>query len=335
VQIDNSFYMNLAISKAWEYQLLTYPNPAVGAVVVKDGAILSIEAHKKAGTSHAEVLALISAYEKLSGQKAKFNSLDANKAHKFLLSLPKDFFKGCEIYVTLEPCSHIGKTPSCASLIANINLKKVYIGSIDPIKEHSGGIKMLKRAGIEVEFGIMQQECDALIEPFIIWQKRAFVVFKLAQSLNGDIGGGYISSKESLIHTHKIREVCTKLVIGGNTVRVDRPTLDCRFIDAKAPDIYIYSKDSNFDKTIPLFNVKNRSVEISNNLEFLKKPSLVLVEGGEGMLNSFKKYINWLLIYQAPKLTNKELSYNSNLNLQFLHVGKNSKDLIIWSRAVG
>jgi diaminohydroxyphosphoribosylaminopyrimidine deaminase/5-amino-6-(5-phosphoribosylamino)uracil reductase len=335
VQIDNNFYMNLAIDKAWEYQLLTYPNPAVGAVVIKDGAILSIEAHKRAGSSHAEVLALIGAYEKLSGQKAKFNSLDANKAHNFLLSLPKDFFKGCEIYVTLEPCSHIGKTPSCASLIANLNLKKVYIGSIDPIKEHSGGFEMLKRAGIKVEFGIMQQECDALIEPFIIWQKRAFVVFKLAQSSNGEIGCGYISSKESLKHVHKIREVCTKLLIGGNTVRVDRPTLDCRFIDAKAPNIYIYSKDSNFDKTIPLFSVPKRDVDVGNSLDFLDKKGLVLVEGGEGMLKAMQKKIDWLLIFQAPKLMANCLSYNITTKLQFLHTKQTSNDLIIWSRVLG
>jgi diaminohydroxyphosphoribosylaminopyrimidine deaminase/5-amino-6-(5-phosphoribosylamino)uracil reductase len=335
VQIDSEFFMNIALQEAWEYQLLTYPNPAVGAVVVKRGAIVGIGAHKSAGTSHAEVVALLNSYEKLSGKVVGFDKLDAIKAHNFLLNLPKEFFKDCEIYVTLEPCSHIGKTPSCANLIKELKLKKVYIGSLDPISSHSGGKELLKNAGIDVEYGILQNRCDALIEPFIIWQKRAFVVFKLAQSLNGDIGGGYISSKESLIHTHKIREVCSKLVIGGNTVRVDRPTLDCRFINAKAPDILIFSKKSDFDKTIPLFNVKNRSVEIGNNLEFLQKPGLILVEGGEGMLNSFKKYINWLLIYIAPKLTNKELSYNSSLDLQFLHIDRNSKDLIIWSRALG
>jgi len=333
--MSEEFFIDLAIKKAWEYQLLTYPNPAVGAVVVKNGNILAIEAHKESGGSHAEVLALLRAYESLSNKKIDFNPLDANLAHNFLLSLPKEFFKECEIYVTLEPCSHIGKTPSCANLIANLNLKKVVIGIKDPISSHSGGEEILKSKGIEVKVGIKKQECYDLIEPFIIWQKKAFVVFKLAQTLNGDIGGGYISSKESLIYVHKIRKVATKLIIGGNTVRVDRPTLDCRFINAKAPNIYIYSKSKDFDREISLFKIPNREVEIGSSLDFLEKKGLYLVEGGEGMLKAFKKYLNWLLIFQAPKLTNKELSYNINLNLQFLHIDKNSKDILIWSRALG
>ena len=333
--INDNFFMNLAINEAFEYQLLTYPNPAVGAVVVKNGAIVGVGAHKKAGTSHAEVVALIDAYENISNTKVDFDSSDAKASHEFLLSLPKYFFKDCEIYVTLEPCSHSGKTPSCANLISQLRLKRVIIGTLDPISSHSGGVDMLKSASITVDIGCEQERCDELLEPFKIWQNRAFVLFKLAQTTNGQIGGGYLSSKESLTHVHKLREVCTKLVIGGNTVREDRPTLDCRFTGAKAPDLVIYSKSDSFDKTIPLFGIKERSVEVHNSLDFLDKKGFYLVEGGEGMLNALKNRIDWLLIYQTPKLSSKQLSYNINSNLQFLHTSRNSKDILIWSRFLG
>ena len=332
---QDNFFMQLAIDKAYKYQFLTYPNPAVGAVVVKNSAILAIEAHKKAGMAHAEVLALIGAYENISGKCVDFDKSDANKAHQFLLSLDRGFFKDCEIYVTLEPCSHIGKTPSCANLLKELQLKKVYIGAKDPISTHSGGIELLKNAGVDVVTGVLEKECQDLIEPFKIWQSRGFILFKIAQTANGKIGGGYISSKESLEHVHKLRSVCTKLVIGGNTVRVDRPTLDCRFIDVKAPDVVIFSKEDNFNRDIPLFSVENRDVTITDNLDFLKEKGFYLVEGGEGMLNAIKNSIDWMLIYQAPKLSSNQLSYNINSSLQFLHIDRNSKDILIWSRFLG
>lgn len=327
----DAFYMQLALDKAWKYQGLTYPNPAVGAVVTLDGNILAIAAHQKAGTSHAEVLALLSAYETLSTSPIDFDPNDAQKAHTFLLTLPKDFFSQCSIYVTLEPCSHEGKTPSCASLLQSLALSRVVIGIHDPIEGHDGGMKKLENATI----GVLDEECRALIEPFVIWQKRAFVLFKLAQTTNGRIGGGYLSSKASLTHVHQLREVCDMLLIGGNTVREDRPTLDCRFIDAKAPDVKIYAKEDNFDRDIPLFSVKNRSVEIINSLDFLEKPSFVLVEGGEGMLKALQEKIDWMLLYQTPKLSTNNLTYNTTMNLHFLHQDKKELDLMIWSKQIG
>ncbi len=324
-------YMQLALNKAWNYQGLTYPNPAVGAVVTLNGKLLAIEAHQKAGSSHAEVLALLKAYETLSQTTINIDAFDAKKAHQFLLALPPNFFSECTIYVTLEPCSHEGKTPSCASLLQSLALTRVVIGIRDPIEGHDGGMKKLKNVSV----GILEEECKALIEPFIIWQKRAFVLFKLAQTSNGRIGGGYLSSKASLTHVHQLREVCTSLLIGGNTVRVDRPTLDCRFIESKAPDIKIYSKKDDFDRDIPLFNIENRDVEIVDQLDFLNKPSFVLMEGGEGMLNALKDKIDWMLIYQTPKLSTNNLTYNTTMNLQFLHQAKKDVDLMIWSRQIG
>jgi len=329
--VNNEFYMQLALNKAWEYQGLTYPNPAVGAVVTREGKILAIEAHQKAGTSHAEVLALLSAYESLKKSKIDFDPTDAQKAHTFLFSLPKNFFSECSIYVTLEPCSHQGKTPSCASLLSSLNLTKVIIGIKDPIVGHDGGMSLLKNVSI----GILEVECKALLEPFMIWQKRAFVLFKIAQTTNGRIGGGYLSSQTSLTHVHQLREVCDTLFIGGNTVRVDRPRLDCRFTEGKAPNINIYTKEDNLDRNIPLFSVPNREVRIINDLSCLDNPSFVMVEGGEGMLKALEKKIDWLLIYQTPKLSTNNLTYNTTMNLEFLHQSKMDVDLMIWSRKIG
>ncbi len=329
--MTDEFYMQLALDKAWEYQGLTYPNPAVGAVVILDGKVLSVQAHQKAGTSHAEVLALLKAYETLTNSTIDFDPQDSHKAHDFLLTLPKHFFSECTMYVTLEPCSHQGKTPSCASLLSILSLKRVVIGMKDPIVGHDGGMKSLKNASA----GLLEEKCKALLEPFMIWQKRAFVLFKLAQTVNGRIGGGYLSSEASLIHVHQLREVCDTLFIGGNTVRVDRPTLDCRFTEGKAPNVKIYSKEDNFDRKIPLFSVENREVTMSNDLTFLKNPSFVMVEGGEGMLNALREKIDWLLIYQTPKLSTNNLTYNTTMNLEFLHQSKIDVDLMIWSRQIG
>jgi len=300
-------------------------------VVTLEGKILAIEAHQKAGTSHAEVLALLSAYETLSNTSIDFDSKDAHKGHTFLLSLPKHFFSDCSIYVTLEPCSHQGKTPSCASLLHTLALKRIVIGTEDPIKGHDGGSKRLKN----VRLGVCEEACKVLLEPFMIWQKRAFVLFKLAQTSNGRIGGGYLSSQDSLTHVHQLRDLCDTLLIGGNTVREDRPTLDCRFTGGKAPDVMIYSKKDNFDRSIPLFDIENREVRVGDDLDFLNKPSFVMVEGGEGMLNALKKKIDWMLIYQTPKFSANNLTYNTTMNLEFLHQVKKGVDLAIWSKQIG
>ncbi len=322
--------MRLALDEAWKYQGLTYPNPAVGAVITAGGKVIAVEAHQKAGTSHAEVLALLRAYESISQTPIEIDPFDAHGAHAFLLNLPSGFFNHCTIYVTLEPCSHEGKTPSCASLLYALGLQRIVVATYDPIQEHSGGLRKLKN----VCFGVLQKEAEVLLEPFVIWQKRAFVLFKIAQTSNGKIGGGYLSSKASLKHVHHLRNVCSGLLIGGNTVRIDRPTLDCRFIAKKAPDVIIYSKKGSFDKTIPLFDVPGRKVEISSDLYFLDRPSFVLVEGGEGMLCALKKKIDWVLIYQTPKLSTNNLTYNINMNLNFLHQAKKDVDLLIWSKRI-
>ncbi|SHO81238.1 Diaminohydroxyphosphoribosylaminopyrimidine deaminase / 5-amino-6-(5-phosphoribosylamino)uracil reductase [hydrothermal vent metagenome] len=333
---NDKILMNLAIYKAWKYQGLTYPNPAVGALVVDGkGEIVSIEAHQKAGTSHAEVLALLSAYEEMTNQKLPIDKLNPILAHRFLTTYAKDIFKDCTIYVTLEPCSHIGKTPSCASLLIELAIKRVVVATTDPISSHSGGVDIMKYQGIQVKVGVEEEKAKELIEPFLIWQNRAFVLFKIAQTFNGKIGGGYLSCQSSLTHTHKLREVADKILIGGNTVRLDRPKLDCRFIEeAISPDIYIYSKSNNLDRDIPLFNIPHRNVEIGDDLSFLDNPSFVIVEGGEGMLNAIKDKIDWLLIYQTSTVSTDETDYRLSLRTNSLHQRKIGEDMMLWSKTL-
>jgi len=328
---SNELYMQQALKKAWQYQLRTYPNPAVGCLIVHKNEIIALEAHQKAGTSHAEVLAFLMAYESIAQEKIAFDRFDAHKAHVFLSDLPQGFFAETQLYVTLEPCSHVGRTPSCASLVAELKPQKVTIATLDPIAGHDGGVKRLEEQGIEVEVGVCEKEALELLEPFLIWQEKAFVLFKIAQTSNGKIGGGYLSSKASLTHVHQLRAVCTEMVIGGNTVRVDRPTLDCRFTGDKAPDIIIYAKENNFDRTIPLFSVEERFVQITNVLDFTR-PSFILVEGGEGMLNALKDKIDWLLQYQTPKLSSHNSAYDMDMKVEFLFTDKVGIDLRLWNR---
>ncbi len=331
----DEFCMQLALQEAWRYQLLTYPNPAVGSLVSCEGKIISIAAHKSAGASHAEVVALLKAYEVITGKNIDFDTNNAVYAHTFLRRLPKDFFSKCTLYVTLEPCSHEGKTPSCAALIKDLKLKRVCIATLDPIISHSGGAKLLEDAGIEVKMGLLEEEAKDLLYPFEVWQKRAFVLFKLAQTSNAKITGGIISSQTSREHTHELRALCDKLLIGGATVRADEPILDSRLAQKVAPDIYIYTKNSDtISKRMPLFNVPNRDVELGDDLSFLEKPSFVLVEGGEGMLKALKDKIDFVLFYQAPNLRAKVHSYELDMDLKFMHFQRSGQDIAIWSKRV-
>ncbi|RDX34778.1 riboflavin biosynthesis protein RibD, partial [Arcobacter sp. HD9-500m-PIT-SAG03] len=150
MKINDDFFMKLAVDEAWKYQLLTYPNPAVGAVVVKNGEILSVEAHKKSGEAHAEVNALKSAYLNKYPESRLKMMKSPHEIHDYLITNTDKFFKDCTIYVTLEPCNHIGKTPSCAQLLKSINIGNVIVGINDPNKVATGGIELLKKSSIDV-----------------------------------------------------------------------------------------------------------------------------------------------------------------------------------------
>ena len=329
--VTQEFFMDLAINEAWKYQGLTYPNPAVGAVITKNNAILAINAHKKSGTSHAEVLAIKDAYYNLTKDKEILSINSSEKLHQFLIKNAKNIFKDSTIYITLEPCAHYGKTPPCSLLIKSLGFKKVVYGCDDPNKTASGGGEFLKSSGIEVVKGVKEREALELIEPFLKWQKKRFIFFKLAQTLNGVITGGTISCEKSREYVHKLRDKIDLLVIGGNTVRIDRPTLDSRMINGNAPDVLIYSKRKDFDKNIPLFKVKNRKVFIDDSFEKIKNYKYIMIEGGEGMLEATKDIVDWYLFFVSPNIKDGE-NYKIEKKLDILHQRKIDKDLMIWSR---
>ena len=305
-------YMKQALIEAWKYQFLTYPNPAVGACVVQDGNILAVEAHHKAGMPHAEVNALKTAFLKKYPNSKLKNLTNSYDIHDYLIKNHNNFFNRCELYVTLEPCNHKGKTPACANLLKEVGIKKVYIGSLDPNSEASGGKKTLLNNNIDVEVAIMKKECDELIFPFKKWQKDKFRFFKLAIRKDGSCDGGYITSQDSLNLVHEIRTKLDLLIIGGNTVRTDRPTLDARFAKKNKPsDILILSNKNNFDRSIPLFNIKNRDVFIDSNLSNYKA-KFSMVEGGYNFLKLLKNDIDMLMLFISHKKSkNKQFNIES------------------------
>ena len=324
----NSFAIDLALNEAWKYQFLTYPNPAVGAAVIVKNRLF-VAAHKKAGGPHAEVNALWEAF----GAFHKTPDLKtSHEIHRYLLKHHNGFFHEANVFVTLEPCAHEGKTPSCAMLLKELKPKSVIIGWPDPIKGHGGGAGILKSAGIEVNI-LEDKRCYDLIEPFIKWSGGRFVFFKLAQSFNGAITGGYISGNESLDWVHAVRDRVDLLIIGGNTVRIDRPTLDARRVNGKAPDVLIYSARKEFDDKISLFNVKNRKVFIEDSLERLNEYKFIMVEGGEKLYNELKDFVDWKVFIVTPKIFDR-INYKSEDEFEILHVEK-KEDLIVYGRSNG
>jgi len=299
--------MRLAIEEAWKYQLLTYPNPAVGATVVKNQKIISVEAHHEAGKPHAEVLALKSAYLSKYPNSILKDIYDSELIHNYLSENHNDYFRDCEIYVTLEPCNHIGKTPACSHLLSSVGIKKVFIGTLDPNQEASGGKEYLINSNIDVEINCYTEETDKLLLPFLKYQSGHFTFFKMAMREDGSIDGGYITTQDSLNLVHEIRTKLDLMVIGGNTVRMDRPTLDSRFShDKKTPDILIYSTKNNFDKEIPLFKVMNRKVTISSSLDLMKEKEFTMIEGGYNLFLEMKDTIDYIMLFISHKIQSEK-----------------------------
>jgi diaminohydroxyphosphoribosylaminopyrimidine deaminase / 5-amino-6-(5-phosphoribosylamino)uracil reductase len=334
--IDNNFFMSLALKEAWKYQGLTYPNPAVGCCIVGSrGEVLAIEAHRRAGEPHAEVNALKTAYHKLANNDYILSLESSVDIHTYLLSNHNNLFSNAKLYTTLEPCSHIGKTPSCASLIAQLGIKEVYVGSYDSNPEAENGNKILSKNNCTVYTELLKEECDVLLEPFNKWRHNNFVFFKWAQRLNGTTDEGEISSLESKKNVHAMRDVCDLLVIGGNTVRIDRPTLDARLVDGRAPDILIYSREKDFDTTIPLFNVPNRKVFIENDFSKLDEYKNIMIEGTSSMYELSKKNLDYFLCYIAPKFGGTDIMNKNNDTFQILNIQKETQDIIMWMKKEG
>jgi diaminohydroxyphosphoribosylaminopyrimidine deaminase/5-amino-6-(5-phosphoribosylamino)uracil reductase len=134
---------------------------------------------------------------------------------------------------------------------------------------------------------------------------------------------------------HNLRDKSELLVIGGKSVIVDKPTLDARLVQGKAPDILIFSNKKDFDRAIPLFNVKNREVAISNDINFPKKYKNIMIEGGSNFLNLLKDRVNWLLIFHNSSFsTIGSLHIRTDLNLKLLHINKIDDEYISWYKIV-
>ena len=348
--MNDEFYMDLALSEAWKFQILTYPNPAVGCLVLdENGQILSCKAHEKAGYLHAEPIAILFALCKKSEKfkddfikayNAKFGSnikegefglLEPKFTYEFILKNHSSLLKNAKAYVTLEPCSHHGKTPPCANLLKELGFREVIIGSHDKNKIASGGGNLLQSAGVKVKFGVLKERCDKLLEPFLAYQNGGFSFLKIAISKNGVASGGIITNELSRTHVHKLRSIIDTLIIGGNTVRTDRPKLDSRLVGSgKSPDVIIYSRSDKFDKTIPLFSVPGRKVSIQKELSL---KGLSMFEGAGEFLKLAKgcklANVKWLLIYQSSNFKDgKNLSLD--LNLKPLFSGNFGDDSYTW-----
>ncbi|MDA3947506.1 MAG: bifunctional diaminohydroxyphosphoribosylaminopyrimidine deaminase/5-amino-6-(5-phosphoribosylamino)uracil reductase RibD [Helicobacteraceae bacterium] len=324
--------MQVAIDSAWEFQGLTFPNPAVGCSVVDaNGVIVSVGVHEKAGEPHAEVHALQMAYSVLTDDTAVLALSESSAIHDFLIRNHNGIFTDCTLYVTLEPCVHHGKTPSCALLINSLGIKKVVVAQHDPNAEAAGGIEILKSSGCEVTIAdeCAQRSYD-LLKPFMTWQKKSYVTFKWAQRLDGTVDGGTISSHTSRVHVHAMRDVSDLIVIGGETVRADRPTLDARLVDGKVCDVLVYSRQKTFDRSIPLFNVEGRNVYVDSSLDRINGYRNILIEGGPAMFEATKKIVDSYLCFVAPKSGGTIRFTNTKDDFRILHSQTSGNDMLMW-----
>ncbi len=350
----DEFYLNLCLQNAWQNQLLTLKNPAVGALVLdKYGAILSIESHQECGKPHAEVLALQKAYAKLSGDSAILSLRDSNQIHHYLRTYAKGFFCDSTIYVSLEPCASKknGQTPSCAELLKFLKPKRIVIAAQDIDPKAKGGAKELELYGIPIikawevtNLQSINQSANHLLIPFMSLQsKKRFLLFKYACRLDGSINGGQISSKSAQIQMHNYRSKADYLLISGKSVRLDQPILDTRFATLESkhtPDVLILTREQNFPHNAPLFNVPCRNVEILHHLDFLQpydlnlesqKLGFIFCEGGAELLNTLSPYIDMLLVILNPSFyANATLTMRLNQSFYLIHSMQIGEDLFLW-----
>lgn len=276
----------------------TAPNPMVGAVIVHNDTIIGEGYHIHCGEAHAEVNAI---------RSVKDESL----------------LKESTIYVSLEPCSHYGKTPPCADLIIEKGIPKVVVGCMDPFSLVAGrGIEKLRHAGIEVTVGVLEDECRHLIRRFITFNtfKRPYITLKWAESADGFIDINRTDGKPVILSNpltgmlvHKKRAEHDAILVGRRTALLDNPSLSTRNWYGKNPVRLVIDKDLTLPKDLELFNGKIRTLVFTRTciqqpnplteyipLDFTKdilpqimdtlyqhKIQSLLVEGGSILLQSF------------------------------------------------
>lgn len=292
-------YMKLALQLANSARGNTNPNPLVGAVIVKDGVIVGTGMHRKVGEPHAEVHAF-----NMAGEQAK----------------------GATLYVTLEPCSHYGKTPPCALRVKESGVARVFVAMQDPNPSVAGrGIALLREAGIDVEVGLLEQEALKLNERFIhnMLTNRPFIRAKYAMTLDGRIAthtgdSKWITADAAREDVHRIRHEVDGILVGINTVLADNPSLTTRLPEGygknptriifdthlrtpllahvcndEAPTIFVVGTDVTAEQKAPYEQLGKQVITagetLAQTLETLYEMGItdVLVEGGGAIHSTF------------------------------------------------
>ena len=253
---NNEFYMKKAIALAKKGAGFVSPNPIVGAIVLdKNGTIAGYGYHQKYGEAHAEVNAI---------KNAENNGFSC---------------KDGTIFVTLEPCSHYGKTPPCADLIIKKEFKKVVVGCIDPNPIVAGnGIKKIKSAGIEVITGVLEEDCKKLNEIFFKNQQQnlPFIAIKTATTMDGKIAtktgsSKWITSEKSRNLVQKLRHNYDAILTGSGTVIADNPSLTCRIKNGKSPIRIILDTTLKTNKNSNVYNNDDIKVFVAFDEKLEKK----------------------------------------------------------------
>ncbi len=229
----------------------TSPNPMVGAVIVKDGKIISTGYHRHAGEPHAEIIAI-------------------NKAGNET--------KGATLYVSLEPCAHYGKTPPCTDKIIESGIKRVVIPIIDPNPLVMGkGIKRLKEAGVDITLGVCKKLALKANEIFFKWIRTGlpFVYLKLAVSLDGRIAKTKgervkLTNNRADRVVHHIRAGVDAIIVGKKTIKIDDPILTTRLVKGKSPKRIILTKSGEIDPDARIFSEGTQPVIVATNNPDLK-----------------------------------------------------------------
>ncbi len=260
--MSDTVFMQKALELAARGRGRTSPNPMVGAVIVKRGKIIAEGYHRKAGTPHAEIVAL-----KKAGPQAK----------------------GAVLYVNLEPCCHTEKkTPPCTRAIIKSGIKKVVAAMADPNPRVRGrGLKELRAAGIYTENAVMESEARKLNEVFIkyITRKEPFVFLKIAQTLDGKTATAtgdskWITGRKARRHVHKLRDEVDALLVGIGTVEKDNPSLDCRIKGGSNPYRVIVDSSLRIPLTAKVLAHKDgRTIIAATGRASQKKIDILLSRG--------------------------------------------------------
>jgi diaminohydroxyphosphoribosylaminopyrimidine deaminase/5-amino-6-(5-phosphoribosylamino)uracil reductase len=274
-------YMQRAIELATQARGRTSPNPMVGAVIVKDGKIIGEGYHKKAGTPHAEIHALAAA-----GNEAR----------------------GATLYVSLEPCCHHGRTPPCTEAIINSGIKRVVIAALDPNpKVAGGGLQRLKEAGIDAEFGLMQEAAMELNAVFFKYIQRAlpYVALKTAMTLDGKIAAGsgdsrWITGPEARQHVHQLRNIYDAIMVGIGTVLADNPRLNTRLQEGQGRDPVRVIIDNQLD--LPVNSIIAQSMVLGAGRSWARTIKTMVTLAMGGRCSSFSRGNTFSMIpFLSPK----------------------------------